>query len=300
MKLPVFLNNKDVNANTAQFGMFVVYMFQYGMNKKDKGNQYVTIKGKVSAIRWYHRYYTGVVPELDEGYQLLMKGVRRMSKPTQKKHPLTSKMLRRLHGAINWQAPIQQLAWGTILLSYFFLLRRSEIFKVDGQWKPFVLRLGDAQFYDKNENVCDVQHASMVGIVLHGAKNNQYGRQEVRYQFKTNDPVLCPVVALAWARMAAKQFGTKPDMPLTSTGTNGRGIGNGQVVQTLKALARDMGLNPDDYSTHSMRIGGATALINSGAQSLVIKLLGRWMSNCFETYPVLLAAGSKGISSMMC
>ena len=71
MELPVYLNNKDVNANTAQFGMFVVYMFQYGMNKKDKGNQYVTIKGKVSAIRWYHRYYTGVVPELDEGYQLM-------------------------------------------------------------------------------------------------------------------------------------------------------------------------------------------------------------------------------------
>ena len=140
----------------------------------------------------------------------------------------------------------------------------------------------------------------MVGIVLHGAKNNQYGRQEVRYQFKTNDSVLCPVVALAWARMAAIQFGTMPYIPLTSTGTTGRGISNGHLVQILKDLARDMCLNPDDYSTQSMRIGGATALINSGARSLIIKLLGRWMSNCFETYPVLLAAGSKGISSMMC
>ena len=169
MELPVFLNNKDVNANTAQFGMFVVYMFKYGMNKKDEGNQHITIKGKISAIRWYHRFYTGIAPEVDEGYKLLMKGIRRLSNLTKKKHPLTSNMLRRLHGAINWQSPIQLLAWGTIVLGYFFLLRRSELLKVDGQWKHFVLRFGDAQFYDEDEKVCFVQDAVMVGIALHGS-----------------------------------------------------------------------------------------------------------------------------------
>ena len=130
-------------------------------------------------------------------------------------------------------------------------------------------RFGDVQFYDEDEKVCDVQDVFMVGIVLHGAKNNQYGRQEVRYQVKTGDPVLSPVLALAWIRLAARNFGTKPEDPLTSMGSNGH------VVQILKSLARDMGLNPDDYTTHSMRIGGSTALINNGAHSLIIKLLGR-------------------------
>ena len=96
MQLPSFLNNNDANANTAQFGAFVVYLFKFGMNPKDKGNQYSTIKGKVSAVRWYHRYCTGVTPELDGGYKLLMQGIRRMSEPTRKKHPVTSRMLRHL------------------------------------------------------------------------------------------------------------------------------------------------------------------------------------------------------------
>ena len=105
-------------------------------------------------------------------------------------------------------------------------------------------------------------------------RNNQFGREEVRYQFRSGDPVLCPVLALAWIRKAARHFKTKADQPLTTMGTNGYGLGNGHVVQILKALATELGLNPDDYSTHSIRIGGATILLNNGTQSLVIKLLG--------------------------
>ena len=138
----------------------------------------------------------------------------------------------------------------------------------------------------------------MVGIVLHGSKNNKFERTEIRYQFKTGDPVLCPVLALAWIRKAASHFGTQAWEPLTCMGA-GQGLGNGHVVQMLKALARDMGFNPADYSTHSIRIGGTTTLLNSGAPSLVIKLLGRWLSDCYQSYPVLLAKGSQGISKLM-
>ena len=77
------------------------------------------------------------------------------------------------------------------------------------------------------------------------------------------------------------------------------GLGNGHVVQMLKALAQDMGYKPADYSSHSIRIGGTTTLLNGGAPSLVIKLLGRWLSDCYQTYQVLLAKGSEGISKLM-
>ncbi len=52
-------------------------------------------------------------------------------------------------------------------------------------------------------------------------------------------------------------------------------------------------------STHSVRVGGATKLLNAGADRLVIKLLGRWLSNSFEEYPVLTADGTRGLSAMM-
>ena len=89
----------------------------------------------------------------------------------------------------------------------------------------FVLRFGDAKFYDKNEEVCNVHHAKMVGITRRGAKNNQYGLEEFRFQLQTGDPVLCPVLVLAWIHKAAKQCGTKHDEPLTAMGP-GHGLRN--------------------------------------------------------------------------
>ena len=295
----VFLTRKDANANTGQLGEFAVYLFTYGMNRKYEGNQHTTIASKISAIRWYHLRLCGFQPEVHGGHQLLMKGLRRCSKPVAKKHPLTNKMLRKLHGLMDLNLPGHQLLWGSMLLAYFFLLRRSEFLKVDGNWYKSVLRLVDVQYYNNDEDVCCYKDAAMVGIILRGAKNNQYGRKEVRYQFKTGDPILCPVSALFYVRKAAGHFGTDPYDPMVSMGM-GRGLSNSHVVKTLKFLASSMGLNPKDYSSHSIRIGGSITLLNNGAAPLVIKMLGRWLSNCFESYPVLLASGSRGISKLMC
>ncbi len=56
-----------------------------------------------------------------------------------------------------------------------------------------------------------------------------------------------------------------------------RGVENGHIVQLLKEVATTLGLNAANYSTHSIRIDGSTALLNN---PLVIKLLGRCLSDC--------------------
>ncbi|TYZ62755.1 hypothetical protein PybrP1_006935 [[Pythium] brassicae (nom. inval.)] len=53
------------------------------------------------------------------------------------------------------------------------------------------------------------------------------------------------------------------------------GVTSGQVGQALKKVARLAGVPVRTYSTHSIRIGGATALLNGAADSLAIKLLSR-------------------------
>ncbi|EGZ08169.1 hypothetical protein PHYSODRAFT_434634, partial [Phytophthora sojae] len=72
------------------------------------------------------------------------------------------------------------------------------------------------------------------------------------------------------------------------------------VSSVIKRAASRMGLDPARFSTHSVRIGGATALVNAGADRLMIKLMGRWLSNAFEDYPVLSAKGTAGLSQQMC
>ena len=75
------------------------------------------------------------------------------------------------------------------MLGYFYLLRRSECLKVDGKWFDYVLRLGDIRIYNSNEEPCQYGVATMVGITLKWAENNQYGRNDVRFQHKTGDKV---------------------------------------------------------------------------------------------------------------
>ena len=99
--------------------------------------------------------------------------------------------------------------------------------------------------------------------------------------------------------MANRVHKTQPWEPIARLWAN-HGVGNGHVVQLLKEVASELGLNAANYSTHSIRIGGSTALLNSGANPLVIKLLGRWLSDCYQSYPVLTAKGTVGVSRLMC
>ena len=299
MKFPYLLSEKKERKNTTQLGAYAVYFFQYGMNKKRQGNQYGTISGKLSAVRWYHKRLVGYEPGLNASHGLLMGGIRRFSDPVMKKQPLTARMLRQLYRLLDMNNPKHQLLWGGALLGYFFLLRRSEYLKVDGKWFPYVLQLGNINFYNADENICRSNEATSVGIKLTGAKNNQFGRNELRYQHKTGDAILCPVMAAMWLKRAGRHYNTQSTEPAMSTGNHG-GITSSALVAVIKKLAKSMGLDPNLYSSHSIRIGGATVLLNAGCHPLIIKLLGRWLSNCFESYPVLLASGTKGVSAMMC
>ncbi len=94
-----------------------------------------------------------------------------------------------------------------------------------------------------------------------------------------------PGAGLAWIRIANRAHKTQPWEPIARLGPN-RGVENGHIVQLLKEVATTLGLNAANYSTHSIRIGGSTALLNSGANPLVIKLLGRWLPDCYQPYRV--------------
>ncbi len=163
----------------------------------------------------------------------------------------------------------------------------------------YVLLFGDAQHFVVNEEPCKVRHTTMVGNVLRGGKDNQFGRNEIRYQFATGDPLLCPVRQLTWIRIANRVHKKHPWGPIVRVGPN-RGDENEHIVQLLKEVATTLGLIAANYSTHSIRIGGSTVPLSGGANPLVNKLLGRWLSDYYQSYPVITAKVTVGVSKLMC
>jgi hypothetical protein len=56
------------------------------------------------------------------------------------------------------------------------------------------------------------------------------------------------------------------------------------VNSTIKELMVAAGESADGFSTHSLRIGGATALFASGASETIIRTMGRWSSDLHRLY----------------
>ena len=54
-----------------------------------------------------------------------------------------------------------------------------------------------------------------------------------------------------------------------------------QVVSVLKKRFKVSELNPNDFNTHSFRIGAATSFSVLGKSNDEIKKLGRWKSSAF-------------------
>ena len=299
MNYTAWLHRDDIDGNAAQLGEFAVYLWRYGMNARQQGNTYSTICGKLCAVRWYHRNHLGYDPGVNASHAILLRGIRRFTDPVHKQMPLTVPLLRVIRSHLDLSRSRHQLLWGGLLLGYFFLLRRSEYLYIGGKHHEYVLRRGNLLFLDAASNPVPPSQARLVGLKLSGAKNNQFGREEVRFLHCSGDRSICPVLAARWVVKAARVYGTRPDQPALSTG-QGTGISSQEMSKLLKHAATLSGLDPSGFSTHSIRIGGATTLLNAGADRLVIKLLGRWLSNAFEDYPVLTADGTRDIARLMC
>ena len=56
------------------------------------------------------------------------------------------------------------------------------------------------------------------------------------------------------------------------------------INQTVKEVMVASGESPEGFSTHGLRIGGATALFAKGANETVIRTMGRWSSDLHRLY----------------
>ena len=96
-----------------------------------------------------------------------------------------------------------------------------------------------------------------VRIKCRGAKNDKFNSGSVKWLILAADDCLCPVKLFCeyWDRTA----GFDMDEPLFRH-EDGKLVTQRQVVAQIKRTAAEMGLDPEWFAGHSLRIGGATAM----------------------------------------
>ena len=118
-----------------------------------------------------------------------------------------------------------------------------------------------------------------------GSKNDQYRAGAARNHYRTGDPDgLCPVEAAAMLqRHFPERFTSEKHLPLCRW-ADGKPVKREDIQEILERAARAEGWPAEKVRSHSLRIGGATALYHIFGDIEIVKRWGRWASSAFHGY----------------
>jgi hypothetical protein len=237
-----------------------------------------------------------LAPGVWESWLLLprvLQGIKRkMSSLVNRKLAITPIMLRAMCAFIPSTADAI-CVWAAMLVCFYGFLRKSHVC-VGGNTilvPHLLLKRRDVHI--------DLSRYCIV-LSLRFAKTNQYGDHVHEVVIKgVPGCVLDPV---RWLALYFKMVPASLDSPCFVLPTPHGGLQPltyALLVQSMKRWLAQAGFNPDAYSGHSLRRGGATAAFHAGVDPLFIRLQGDWSSDAWLLYVSLSHAQKCRITESM-
>ena len=193
--------------------------------------------------------------------------------------PITPEILRSMYIHLDMSSKHDLALWCAFLISFYGLLRKKNAVPETSTQPNSSALLRRHISVDTNSN--------MVYVYVGHSKTNNFCTRDIVLPIPGNsDPALYPVRHLL---SLLNLVNTSQDSPAFSFSNRGF-ITHSAFTQRLKQLLRKIGLNPDLFSGHSFRRGGATFLHNCGGTALMIQACGDWSSMCFIRYLYLTEA----------
>ena len=209
-------------------------------------------------------------------------------------------MMRWLHKKYDTGDPNDAVLWAIMTVGWFFLLRAGKFLAVDGApWQlDRALRGVDVQPRRGGHPAASFAEADETVIFLRGSKTDQYNAGTIRNQFTSGDQV-DHVKALAEVqRHFPERWTTEAEQPLFRW-KSGQVIRRSRVQTALRMAAAAEGIPAEAIGSHSLRIGGASAMYRQGFDVEAIRRFGRWASDAVHSYLWETHDKQKGLAEKM-
>ena len=232
-------------------------------------------------------------------------GFKRWQPDVRRKYPVLPCMMRWMKQHIDEVASFSRgdkiALWAAVVTAFFFLLRASEyLIQANRSWSTRRVLKGCEVEGRTNNQTCRIQNAQEVVIYLAGSKTDQYNQGTIRNHFRSGDFCLCPVRALGeMERYYPERFrGAEAEEPLFRF-EDGTPITRDDIHGVVQLAAVADGQEGARFGSHSLRIGGATALYQGTKDLEQVKRFGRWTSDAFHGYPWENHERQRGLSTRM-
>lgn len=287
----------DTRQNDATLMAFVAFTLQRAKVRGGGTCSVATVDSYASAVKFMWRVQLGrhAVSSGCLAGLVLAAARARSTRPARPKAPISAAFFDALRalGCPIW-------VYAPILLSFFFLLRASEVGESShdsesGDWQRKVLRMASASVSPPSIPLA----AALVELTLIWRKYAETGYAvHLRCSSHPFDATLCPVRVLrsylTWRGSVTAtpapdlDHGTPAsDPPGPPAGTasqwlfvepDGRPLRRTTTSDWLKAAGVHLGLPPELFASHSIRIAGTTTLLTLGADTPPVQRRGGWKS----------------------
>jgi integrase len=229
---------------------------------------FASINLAVCAINWYHSLAGVPSPTKDILVNEILSGIKRqLAKPRAPKDPLLPEHIEKIFDSVNVESLTDLRNTTLIVLGYYALLRFDEIRQI---------KISHITF-----------HASHLEISVPKSKADQLRQGDTVVVARLGGP-RCPVALteryLSESALLSDSESEDNFMFRRCLSVQGKAyltkkvlaITYNSVREIIKSKVVQLGLNPKDFSTHSMRSGGASAAANSNVGDRILQRHGRW------------------------
>ena len=229
-----------------------------------------------SSVKFLHDFTGNFYPGESFEFKVLFRGLRRkLAKPPRQVLPITPEILIQMYRHVNVNNSSELAHWTAFLFALRLLYRKSSI-------APRSLKTFDAKV-----GLCRGKAIFSNGVILvyqNFSKTNQFMSQ-TRVTPLVSSSIVAVDPVIHYSKLVAEN--PVPDnYPAFSFLENGvtKCVTYNSFTRHLKNLLVKIGLNPDSWSGHSFRRGGASLLYRLGIDPLTIQACGDWSSDTYLRY----------------